>query len=207
MLRKTLLIISTALLSYCSGAQDSRTTRTIPNCEDCEFMLEGMPASLSWRYTITTEQEPGEPLIVRGTIFKNDGKTPAPGVVLYIYHTDKDGLYSPAKNQVDGKRHGHLRGWIKTDATGRYEFKTIRPASYPNSNNPQHIHPIIMDGNHIYWIDEYLFSDDPLLSEKEKQHQPGRGGSGIVTPLKSDKGTWVVQRDIILGLNVPSYKP
>lgn len=174
------------------------------DCEDCELMLQGMPTSLSWATTISTSEDPGEPLVVSGTIYKSDGKTPAPGVILYVYHTDQKGKYTPSKAQVNGRRHGHLRGWMKSDERGRYEFTTIRPGSYPNSNNPQHIHPIIQEpGSSYYWIDEYLFEDDPLLTDKEKAHQPKRGGSGILALKKNDKGIWIAKRDIILGLNVP----
>lgn len=175
-------------------------------CEDCDMMFEGMPENPSWQTTITGPDEPGEQLIISGTIFKKDGKTPAPGVILYVYHTDNKGLYSPAPKQTAAKRHGHLRGWVKSDEKGRYEFKTIRPASYPNSRNPQHIHPIIKEpGLTLYWIDEFLFKDDPLLSEQEKTRNEGRGGSGVIELKKNEKGIWIGKRDIILGLNIPNY--
>lgn len=125
---------------------------------------------------------------------------------MYIYHTDNKGLYLPAPKQIVAKRHGYLRGWMKSGSDGRYEFKTIRPASYPNSKNPQHIHPIIKEpGATLYWIDEFLFDDDPLLSDQEKSRQEKRGGNGIITLKKNEKGVWVGKRDIILGMNIPKY--
>lgn len=170
------------------------------------MMFEGMPQNLSWQTTIAGTDEPGERLIIRGTIFKSDGKTPAPDVILYVYHTDNQGKYSPATKQTDAKRHGHLRGWMKTDAQGRYEFKTIRPASYPFRKDPQHIHPIVKESDtSLYWIDEFLFDDDPLLTEEQKSRHQKRGGSGVLTLKKDGQGTWIGQRDIILGLNVPNY--
>jgi len=33
----------------------------------------------------------------------------------------------------------------------------------------------------------------------------GRGGSGLVAPRKDNDNTWVVERDILLGANVPGY--
>lgn len=175
-------------------------------CEDCEMMFAGMPATPSWSTIIAGPDEPGEPLIIRGTIYKKDGKTPAPGVILYLYHTDNRGLYSPAPKQTAAKRHGHLRGWMKSDERGRYEFKTIRPASYPNSRNPQHIHPLVKEpGLTLYWIDEFLFEDDPVLTEQEKKRQEKRGGSGIISLKKDEQGIWIGTRDIILGMNIPNY--
>jgi protocatechuate 3,4-dioxygenase beta subunit len=176
------------------------------DCEDCELMFEGMPKDISWQTTIAGPDEPGERMVINGVIYKSDGKTVAPGVILYGYHTDNKGLYSPAPNQTAAKRHGHLRGWVKTDEQGRYELKTIRPASYPNSRNPQHIHPIVKEpGLTLYWIDQFLFADDPVLTESEKSHQQKRGGLGIISPTKNDKGIWIGKRDIILGMNIPNY--
>ncbi len=175
-------------------------------CEDCELMFAGMPESISWKTKLAADNEPGEPMIISGTIYKKDGKTPAPDVILYVYQTDNTGRYTPAPKQVHAKRHGHIRGWVKTDAQGRYEFSTIRPASYPNSRNPQHIHPIIKEpGLSRYWIDEFLFEDDPVLTMQDKTRQAKRGGSGIITLSKNAAGVWIGKRDIILGMHVPNY--
>ena len=114
-------------------------------CDGCELMYEGMPKELGWQTAIAMEGEPGEPLEMRGVIYRSDGKTPAPDVILYVYHTDAKGYYSPAPGQAQGRRHGHLRGWMKTDREGRYRFRTIRPAPYPNARIPAHIHPIVKE--------------------------------------------------------------
>src|SRR5690349_5620246 len=171
-MRKSWLILVAIVVVHIAGcAQSSKKSDSVVGsaCEDCQMMFDGMPQDLSWQTTIAGPDEPGEPLIMKGIIYKKDGKTPAPDVILYVYHTDNKGLYSPAPKQTLAKRHGHLRGWVKSDANGRYEFKTIRPASYPNSTNPQHIHPLIKEpGLTLYWIDEFLFDDDPLLANQEK---------------------------------------
>lgn len=175
-------------------------------CEDCQLMFEGMPSQLTSTTNLAPPDEPGEQLEISGTIYQQDGKTPAAGVVLYVYHTDSKGLYSKSPGQKFGVRHGHLRGWVKTDANGRYQFNTIRPASYPNSKNPQHIHPIVYEpGKGYYWIDEFLFEDDPVLTANERSHLQNRGGAGVIRLTINQKG-WVGRRDIILGQNVPGYK-
>jgi protocatechuate 3,4-dioxygenase beta subunit len=95
---------------------------------------------------------------------------------------------------------------MKTDAQGHYEFKTIRPASYPFSKNPQHIHPIIKESETtLYWIDDFLFEDDPLLKTEEKSRLQKRGGAGVIALRKNSDGIWIGNRDIILGLNIPNY--
>lgn len=88
------------------------------------------------------------------------------------------------------KQQGYLRSWMKTNEQGEYRFYTLRPASYPNSNNPQHIHPIIKElGKTEYWIDEFLFDDDPYLTAENRKHNRQRGGDGIIK-LKKKMECW-----------------
>ena len=44
--------------------------------------------------TIAGKNEPGEKLIISGTIYKADGKSPYPNITIYAYHTDSKGYYS-----------------------------------------------------------------------------------------------------------------
>lgn len=193
------LMATTSLTSYAQTL--------IGACEGCEWMFDGKPEQLNWSTRIADNAEPGESLVMRGTIYKADGKTPAEGVVLYVYHTNQKGLYVPGPGQGVSKRHGHLRGWMKTDNLGRYEFRTIRPGAYPDNRAAQHIHPIILEPNgNYYYIDEYLFDDDPLLTAEERRRQEGRGGSGVIRLTKDAKGVWTGRRDIVLGKNIPGYR-
>ena len=210
-------ILSILLLGNCSEntAQGKAENKATPgdikvggNCEGCEAVYESpvLFDNLNEVDTLPDFRDEGPKLELSGIIYKADGKTPAPGVVLYIYHTDQNGLYSKKEN-VKGwaKRHGHIRGWIKTDKNGYYKFYTLVPASYPNSTNPKHIHPVIKEpGFSEYWIDEFVFADDPLLPQEEKSRPGPIGGSGV---LKMEKigGMLKATRNIILGLNVRDY--
>ena len=60
------------------------------------------------------------------------------------------------------------------------------------------------NGNY-YYIDEYLFDDDPLLTANERTRQEGRGGNGIIKLAKDSHGRWTGTRDIVLGRNIPGY--
>jgi protocatechuate 3,4-dioxygenase, beta subunit len=178
------------------------------SCEGCEALFEYGLKKLSWIDTLPDFKEPGPKLEISGTIYQADGKTPARDVILYLYHTDQKGIYPQRGNETGwGKRHGYIRGWIKTNADGQYKFYTLRPASYPNSRAPQHIHPTIREpGKNEYYIDEYLFEDDPFVDENVKTSEQKRGGTGIITLKKTQNGTWAGKRDIILGLNIPNYR-
>ena len=139
-------------------------------------------------------------------IYQKDGKTPASGVILYVYQTDATGRYTPAGGQVHGKRHGRLRGWMKTGADGRYEFRTIRPAPYPGQAIPAHIHPVVKEPDkNEYYLDEFVFDDDPLLTKEKRAKLEDRGGSGVLK-VTEEKGVATGRRDIILGRNIPDYE-
>jgi protocatechuate 3,4-dioxygenase beta subunit len=202
-----LCVVLGQLTCACSHGQVQKKEKLVGGpCDGCNLIYEGMPSNPNWSTVIADTNEPGEPLTISGTIYRPDGKTPAAGVMLYVYHTDSTGRYSPAPNQDKSRRHGHLRGWMKTDEQGRYLFNTIRPAAYPNRTDPQHIHPLIKEeGKSVYWIDEFLFEDDPLVTDKVRSQQEKRGGSGIIILTKNPNGVWVGNRDIILGLNIPNY--
>lgn len=177
--------------------------------ENWEGVFQGMPDSLSPRSRIAPPSYPGEDLRIKGQVVHLDG-TPAPGIVIYAYHTDKDGIYPP-DNEFKGRaayHHGALRAWAISDEDGQYTFDTIRPGSYPGTREPQHVHlHVIEPGCCNYWITSVHFADDPFITEKERSGKwSDRGGYGLVEPERRDDGTWVVQRDIVLGLNVPQYR-
>ena len=109
--------------------------------------------------------------------------------------------------QGNAVRHGRLRGWAKTDEQGRYGFKTIRPGGYPDTDMPAHVHMHVIEvGRCTYYIDDIMFEDDPrLTAEKRRQLTAGRGGNGVVQPVRNSQGVWTVVRDIHLGENIPGY--
>lgn len=97
------------------------------------------------------------------------------------------------------RRHGYLRSWLKTNEDGRYRFTTIRPGPYPGRTDPEHIHVTILEPDKPeYWIDSFVFDDDPRLTREERADQEGRGGSGIVSLYRDEDGIWRGERDIIL---------
>ncbi len=177
-------------------------------CDGCELMYIGMPKNISSIDTSSGWKEKGQKLIITGTTFQLDGKTPAPDVVIYYWQTDNNGYYSPkAEMDEKAKKHGHIRGWVKTDANGKYTIKTIRPAPYPNDILPAHIHLSIKepDIENEYYTDEINFDDDKLLiPHLKKYRQENRGGSGITRILLKDS-LQIAEHDIILGLNIPNY--
>lgn len=176
-------------------------------CDGCEAVFQGMPARPASETRLAPASEPGEALLLSGTVTDATGR-PQPGVVIYAYQTNRRGLY-PANNLSGAaKRHGRLRGWARTDAAGRYAFRTIRPGNYPIIMEPQHIHMMVVEpGRCAYFLGDVLFADDRHLDQERRlKQQDARGGNGIVQPRGSAARGWTATRNIQLGLNIVGYK-
>ncbi len=175
-------------------------------CQGCEAVLDYGNRDLSPTDTLP-EFEDSEPKIkVTGTIYEKDGVTPAEGAILFIHHTNREGVY-PKRGGEEGweRKYGYIHGWIKTGADGKYTFYTFKPRAY--GGLPAHIHPIILEPNgKYYWLGSFLFEDDPQLTEEHKNPKLPRGGSNGILSLKKENGIWVGRRDFVLGKNISDYE-
>ena len=115
------------------------------------------PASISSVGRIAPPGEPGIPMVIHGQI-----EPARAGVIVFAYQTDATGVYN-----ARGMRGWRLQGWARSDANGRFEFRTIRPASYPGQRFAAHIH-VTVEGPNLSrrWVNEIEFADDPLLANK-----------------------------------------
>jgi len=159
--------------------------------------VPGQPANVPWKATIVSASEPGEPLIVSGTIYAPDGRTPLEGINLFVYQTDATGVYSTTGQDGDN-RGTRIHGRMRSNKEGRYEFRTIKPASYPNSRNAAHIHAYVSGPDYPeYWIDEYLFEGDPFIPSADSQKFGGKGTfSSILKLQRGSDGVLRAVRDI-----------
>ena len=154
------------------------------------------PASVSPKTILFTEKDKGEKMVISGRVFDADGKRGAPNVLIYLYHTDIEGYYG----RNGEPKHGRYRGWLLTDAEGRYSFQTIKPAPYPENRFAAHIHMTITTAAmREDWIDSILFEGDKLISARERETAGQKGGVNPI--LKLEKGAndlWHATRDIRL---------
>ena len=202
-----ILLFLISLTSCQSQTKKTESNKIVGGpCEGCEAIYEYRNKKLTNSYTLPGFQTNNPKIKITGTVFNKDGKTPAANVIIYFYHTNRNGIYEKKGNEKGwAKRHGFIRGWIKTNNNGNYTFYTFRPASYPNGQEPEHIHITVKEPDkNSYYIDDIRFIDDPKLTNSEKQNLKNRAGSGIVE-LKIEKGILTAKRNIILGLNIPNY--
>lgn len=177
-------------------------------CEGCEAIFEYGDKRLTAVDTLPDFAHADTQIKVSGTVYMPDGTTPAEGVVLYIHHTDKTGIY-PTKGKETGwaKRHGYIRGWVKTDSNGSYTFYTHKPGVYPSRSEPAHIHLTVLEPNgKYYWLSNFHFEGDPLLTADETNPSAPRGGNSGLLKLREENGLLADTRDIVLGKNVPDYE-
>lgn len=164
-----------------------------------ELGAEGMgaidvPADVSWTTKFAVGKDEGEPMLISGTVYTAEGK-PAPNTLIYFYHTDKFGIYG----REGQHKHGKYRSWLLTDDKGRYEFHSIRPASYPNTTFAAHIHmTVTTTAQREDWIDSILFEGDKFISAREREMAGKRGGFDPIVKLETASGVWRGVRDIKL---------
>jgi protocatechuate 3,4-dioxygenase beta subunit len=166
---------------------------------------EALPGMRAPSSIVITRAQPGEQaLLVEGQVVRADGRTPAAGVVLYVYQTDASGYYSRQRGAPP-----RLRGWMRTNAQGRYAYRTIRPAPYPQRSEPAHIHTQLWGHDAPpQWGTTLLFGDDPLLRQAERNKSAALGRFAYVCAPRLDaQGVAHCRHDLLLELEGDTFEP
>ena len=147
---------------------------------------EGRPVTMTSSGRIASEHEPGIPLIIRGRIFGPDG-TSAGRVVVHAYHRDHDGFeFGPRDNSLTTWK---LQGWVETDAEGRFEFQTIRPAPDHLGREGSHIHfTLESDEFGRQWAPTVFLSDDPAVTADQRRRSKEAGEFAWARELQTADG-------------------
>lgn len=153
-----------------TGGSDAGDGRDAPDADEatCEptgsdvegpFHQEGAPE----RTVLADANEPGERLVITGTVYESDCATPVADAMLDVWHADADGDYHGADEDY------RLRGQMKTDANGEYRFETIRPGRYPEAGSlrPEHIHFIVSKPGFAPLTTQLYFAGDPYLAPND----------------------------------------
>lgn len=205
-LSNALCIMLLISFSVTANAQEADTTSNdIPqNYKKRSPIYDYSEKQLNNTDTIPDFTSRSNKLKITGTIYENDGVTPAKNVLLFIHQADEDGNFELKRHNK--KRYVKHRGWIRTDANGRYTFYTFVPGKYMFGNELTQILPIIKEPNKPeYKIESFVFDNDPLLTKscrsKIEQTNPNR-----IIKLDKKEGLFVANRDIVLGKELEIYE-
>ncbi|WP_341227608.1 intradiol ring-cleavage dioxygenase [uncultured Arcticibacterium sp.] len=208
------LILMCLNLVSCNGQTTEKQTMALSEDFDKSppFYYK-MPKDLLSKDSSPAFNANGQKILLTGTVYQLDGKTPASGIILYYYQTNAEGVYATKeseernmpKNKL-GQTHGYIRGWIKTDVQGKYALYTAMPGTYPSRDEPAHVHISVKEDKMKapYYLDDFVFDNDPILSTRRRNRMENRGGSGVIRFVEKED-LWIGERNIILGLNIPNY--
>ena len=164
------------------------------------FYWEGAPELA--RGSNLAEGVKGEPAFYSGRVLSADGR-PLENAVLDIWSGDGEGNYDMQLPEQTGMK---ARGRIRTDAEGRYWFRSIRPTLYPvptdgpvgrmlrkmrrHPYRPGHIHMIVSAAGHcpvtthLFVAESQYLDSDAVFGVKESlvaqfdRHPAGVGPNG-----------------------------
>ncbi len=108
----------------------------------------------------------GEVVIVEGRVL-DDAGAPVADAVVDIWQANAAGRYAHERDPNPAPLDPHFQGWaiLKSDAEGRYRFKTVRPGAYPASKNwtrPPHIHFKVSRRGYREITTQMYFENEPL---------------------------------------------
>jgi len=125
--------------------------------------------------SIARSGTPGVPLFVSGTVRDAAGQ-PLADAVVDVWQASPVGLY---ENQDPAQENMNLRGRFRTDAEGRYHFRSVRPAGYPvpvdgpcgvllkaqrrHPNRPAHLHFMVSKPGFKVLVSQVYADDDENL--------------------------------------------
>lgn len=135
---------------------------------------------------LDADADEGQVLIMHGTVRSTDG-TPLAGAIVDVWHANSKGMYS----YFDSAQSAYnLRRRIRTDANGRYEFRSLVPNGYGcppdgptqglldligrHGRRPAHIHFFVTNDGHRKLTtqinidgDEYLRDDFAFATRED----------------------------------------
>lgn len=173
------------------------------------FHVEGAP-DLPHGANISVEGK-GEPLVVSGRVLGPDEK-PLEGAELDVWQANPEGYYDV--QQPDVQPAMNLRGRFRTGADGKFQFRSVKPCSYPiptdgpvgrllsalgrHPYRPAHIH-FIVSAEGFQPVTTHLFvAGDPYL---ESDAVFGVKKS-LIVPFELETSD---ERATLLGVTAPFY--
>ena len=147
----------------------------------------------------------GTPIVLKGSIFKENGKTPVNNALVEIWHCDENEVYDNASDEYK------YRGGQKTKADGKYEIKSILPVPYKadptneSSWRPAHIHMRVSVPNQQDLITQIYFKGGKYV-ETDKWASSPQAVNRILTITKNKAGVSEIVFNVIMAKEMPLDK-
>ncbi|MGH7917381.1 MAG: intradiol ring-cleavage dioxygenase [Candidatus Binataceae bacterium] len=178
------------------------------------FYREGAP-ELPAGATIA-DGTPGEPLIMRGKV-DSSGGGPIKDAMLDVWQASPQGLYDL---QDPNQPEMNLRGRFRTDKNGCFEFRSVKPSSYPVPHDgpvgkmlraqgrhpyrPAHIHFIVSAAQYrplvtaLYMAGDRYIESDAVFGARESLVVNYRSNAGSKTGASGDGGADAIEFNFTL---------
>ena len=147
----------------------------------------------------------GTPIVLKGYIFKEDGKTPINNALVEIWHCDESEVYDNTSDEYK------YRGGQKTKTDGKYEFKSILPVPYKadpkdeSSWRPAHIHMRVSVPNQQDLITQLYFKDGKYVDTDKWASSP-QAVNRILNISKNKLGESEIIFNVIMSKEIPLDK-
>ncbi|MEI7524964.1 MAG: hypothetical protein WCJ95_11575 [Mariniphaga sp.] len=144
----------------------------------------------------------GTPIVLKGYIFKEDGKTPVNDALVEIWHCDENEVYDNVSDEYK------YRGGQKTKADGKYEFKSILPVPYkadPNDESswrPAHIHMRVSVPNQQDLITQLYFKGGKYIETDHWASSP-QAVNRILNISRNSLGESEINFNAIMSKEIP----
>ncbi|MBC8111662.1 MAG: hypothetical protein H7Y04_11430 [Verrucomicrobia bacterium] len=165
------------------------------------FYRPGAPLQTNLRLSNSN----GTPIVLKGTIFEEDGKTPITNALVEIWHCDENEIYDNTSEEY------RYRGGQKTKTDGKYEFKSILPVPYKadpkdkSSWRPAHIHMRVSVPNQQDLITQIYFKGGKHI-ETDKWASAPQAVNRILEISNLKSGESEIVFNVIMSKEIPLDK-
>jgi catechol 1,2-dioxygenase len=155
-------------------------------------------AGAPWTNVLVAATEPGERLLLSGTVRSSDC-SPLAGAVLDVWQADAEGEYDESPGSW------RLRGRQRADDAGRWSLETVIPGRYLQASGyrPAHIHFKVSADGAAPLTTQLYFAGDPYLHPNDSCTSCGSDEPTLIIGLTAgtgaDAGTSTGTWNVVLG--------
>ena len=147
----------------------------------------------------------GTPVVLKGSLFKEDGKTPINNALVEIWHCDENEIYDNTSEEYK------CRGGQKTKANGKYAFTSILPVPYKadpadeSSWRPAHIHMRVSVPNQQDLITQLYFKGGKYVNTDKWASSP-QAVNRMLDITENSSGISQIVFNVIMSKEIPLDK-